>query len=66
MSATAPLRFLHDITVNPAAGMPRRIDAPLAYRGYCAAAALGDVRGKVVICHGTHRPGLPGDAARGA
>ena len=26
--------------------------------------ALGDVRGKLVICHGTHRAGLPGDAAR--
>ncbi|MDP9085360.1 MAG: peptidase M28, partial [Pseudomonadota bacterium] len=49
-----PLRLLHDIMVNPYPGMPRRIDAPLAYRGYCDAATLGDVRGKAVICHGTH------------
>lgn len=50
-----PLRFLHDITLRPSAGMPRRIDAPLAFRGYCAAQALGDVRGKVVLCYGWRR-----------
>ena len=61
-----PLRFLHDITVNPFPGLPQRIDAATAYRGYCGAGALGNVRGKVVICHGTHRAGLPGDAARAA
>lgn len=60
-----PLRFLHDIMANPVPGMRERIDAPLAYRGYCAAAALGDVRGRLVICHGTHRAGLPSDADRG-
>ena len=60
----APLRFLHDIMMNPTPGMPGVIDGALAYRGYCAADALGDVRGKVVICHGTHRPGHPSDAER--
>jgi Peptidase family M28 len=59
-----PLVFLHDLTINPAAGMPARVDAPLAYGGYCAADALGDVRGKIVICHGTHRAGLPSAADR--
>jgi hypothetical protein len=59
-----PLRFLYDIMANPTPGMQQRIDAPLAYRGYCSAAALGDVRGKVVICHGTHRAGQPSDADR--
>lgn len=58
------LRFLHDITVSPAPGMPESLDAPLAFRGYCDAAALGDVRGKVVICWGTHRPGHPSEAER--
>ena len=58
------LRFLHDITVAPAPGMAARLDVPLAYRGYCAAGALGDVRGMAVVCHGTHRPGLPTDAQR--
>lgn len=55
-----PLRFLHDYTVSPA-GLPRTLDAPLAYRGYCGAATLGDVRGKVVICHASRKPGLAVD-----
>jgi hypothetical protein len=59
-----PLVFLHDLTINPAAGMPARVDAPLAYGGYCATGALGDVRHKIVICHGTHRAGLPSAADR--
>ncbi len=61
-----PLVFLHDLTISPTEGMPRRIDAPLAYGGYCGAASLNDVRGKVVICHGTHRAGLPSAAQREA
>ena len=60
------LRFLYDITVTPSPAMPRAVAGALAYRGYCTPEALGDVRGKVVVCHGTHRPGLPDDAARAA
>jgi hypothetical protein len=59
-----PLLFLHDLTVSPSDAMPRRLDVPLAYGGYCAPSALADVRGRIVICHGTHRPGLPGMAER--
>ena len=59
-----PLVFLHDLTVSPSDAMPRRLDAPLAYGGYCAPSALRDVRGRIVICHGTHRQGLPGMAER--
>jgi len=59
-----PLRFLHDITVIPYPSMRTRLDAPLAYRGYCAAGSLGDVQGKVVICHGTHRAEQPSESAR--
>jgi hypothetical protein len=61
-----PLRFLHDVTVSPTAGMPRRVDAALAYGGYCVPKGLGDARGKLVICHGTHRAGLPSAAEREA
>jgi Zn-dependent M28 family amino/carboxypeptidase len=57
------LRFLSDIIVPAQAGLAE-LDAPIVYRGYCAADALGDVRGKLVICHGTRRAGLPGDADR--
>lgn len=60
------MTFLHDLTVAPAEGMPPRVDAPLAYGGYCAPASLGEVRGKIVICHGTHKAGLPGAAEREA
>ncbi len=60
-----PLRFLHDVTLA-AATAPATLEGPLAYRGYCGADALGDVRGKLVICHAARRPGLPTDAQRRA
>ena len=65
-AGSRPLRFLQDIMTNPVPGMLQQIDAPLAFRGYCTAAVLGDVRGKAVICHGTHRAGQPSDAERAA
>ena len=58
------LRLLHDVTLRPSPGMPRRLDAGLAFRGYCAADAMGDVRGKVVICYGWRRAGLTDGATR--
>jgi len=61
-----PLVFLHDLTVSPARGMPARIDLPLVYGGYCRPQALGEVRGAIVICHGTHRSGFPSAAEREA
>lgn len=53
-----PLRFLHDVYAAPGQ-VPAAIDAPLAYRGYCDEGALGDVRGRVVICHGSRGAGMP-------
>jgi hypothetical protein len=50
------IAFLHEITLGAAAAQPR-IEAGLVYRGYCAPDALGDVRGKLVICHPKGRPG---------
>lgn len=61
-----PLRFLHDLTVTPAEGMPASVDAPLAFGGYCGASSLSDVQGKIVICDGTHRAGLPSAVQREA
>ena len=61
-----PLLFLHDLTVSPTEGMPARVDAPLLYAGYCAPRSLEAARGKIVICHGTHRVGLPSAAQREA
>jgi hypothetical protein len=60
------LVFLRDLTVSPTLGTPARVDAPLVYSGYCGAASLGDVRGNIVICHGTHKAGLPTPAEREA
>ncbi len=51
------LRFLHEISVTPTWGMVERLDAPLVFRGYCAAADMTGVRGAVVVCFGTRRTG---------
>jgi hypothetical protein len=61
-----PLRFLHDVTVSPNGGTPARVNAPLYYGGYCGPGALQDARGAIVICHGTHKAGLPSASDREA
>ena len=61
-----PLIFLHDLTISPTDATPPSVNALLAYGGYCGADRLGEVRGKIVICHGTHRQGLPDAAQREA
>ena len=53
-----PIRFLHDLTAAPLS-VPASLDLPIAYRGFCSVNALGDVRGKLVICHGSRRSELP-------
>ncbi len=60
------LRFLHDITISPTDATPRTVAAPLYYGGYCAAGSLGGAKGRIVICHGTHKSGLPDSADREA
>jgi Zn-dependent M28 family amino/carboxypeptidase len=60
------LDFLQQITVAPAANMPPQLEAPLTFRGYCGKESLADAGGKIVICFGTQRAGLPGGAARAA
>jgi len=56
--ARAKREFLHDITVRPSAALPEMIQAPLAFRGYCSAGEMGEVKGKVVICFGARRAGM--------
>jgi hypothetical protein len=60
------LTFLHDVTVAVSPGMPQRAEAELVYAGYCGQAQLAAARGKIVICHGTRRAGLPSAAEREA
>jgi hypothetical protein len=52
------LAFLHQISVRATDKLPARIDGLLAFRGYCAASAMGDVRNKVAVCFGARRAGL--------
>src|SRR5215472_4462924 len=57
--------FLHEITVRAADGMPSDLNAPLAFRGYCSPQELGsDTKGKIAVCFGTRRQGLPSAAER--
>ncbi|WP_423141980.1 M28 family peptidase [Parablastomonas sp. CN1-191] len=61
-----PLVFLDQFTVVPDGALPAALSARVAYRGYCARGALGDVRGKLVVCHATRKPGLTTAAEREA
>jgi Zn-dependent M28 family amino/carboxypeptidase len=58
------LAFLREVSVRPADDLPKRISAPLVFRGYCGQGDMADVRGKAVICFGTKRKGLPSSADR--
>ncbi|MEA2998446.1 MAG: hypothetical protein QOK17_279 [Sphingomonadales bacterium] len=53
--AGRPLRFLHDIAIRPTDRLPPRLDAPLAFRGYCSKAEMTGVAGKIVVCFNTRR-----------
>jgi hypothetical protein len=62
----SPIEFLQEITVTPALNMPAEVDAALTFRGYCGKDAMNDIAGKVVVCFGTQRAGLPAAADRAA
>ena len=54
------LAFLEDVDVNASEALPADLTAGLAFRGYCGADAMtGDLAGKVVVCFGNRRKGLP-------
>ncbi len=61
--ASIPLEFLQQITVSASEDLTA-IDAPLSFRGYCGKDVMSGVSGKVVICFGTQRQGLPGASER--
>jgi Peptidase family M28 len=60
------LAFLRQITIAPAEDLPPKFEAPLTFRGYCGKDVMAGITGKVVICFGTQREGLPSGAARAA
>lgn len=51
--------FLHDWSVRPSEQLPPRVDGQVAFRGFCRPDALGDVRGRIVVCLNTRRTGAP-------
>lgn len=61
-----PLQFLYEITTVPSREMLREAAGPLAFRGYCGAEAMQDLTGKIVVCFGTQRSGLPSGGERAA
>jgi hypothetical protein len=59
-----PLRFLEDISIQPAWGMITQVEGRLTFRGFCSPSDLNDVRGEVVMCIGTRRAGQTTAAQR--
>ena len=53
------LEFLQEITVAASETALREGVGALAFRGYCGKDAMTDVAGKIVVCFGTQRAGLP-------
>ncbi|GGG91162.1 M28 family peptidase [Silvibacterium dinghuense] len=56
--------FLTQITISPMAGLLPDTEAPLTFRGYCGKDAMQDIAGKIVVCFGTQRSGLPSGGER--
>ncbi|MBB6226826.1 hypothetical protein FHS79_000988 [Polymorphobacter multimanifer] len=63
--STTDLAFLHDVTVRATMAAPAALKAPIVFRGWCSRQDVtADVAGKVVLCFGGRRKGLPGAAER--
>src|SRR6202041_3444006 len=62
--AATALTFLQQITIAPAEDLPAELNAALTFRGYCGKETMADIAGKVVVCFGTQREGMPGGAVR--
>jgi hypothetical protein len=57
--------FLRQISVRATRSLPAFLDAPLSFRGYCSPAEMGsDMRGKIAVCFGGRRSGVPDGATR--
>jgi hypothetical protein len=58
-SGKVSLAFLREITITASADLPATLEAPLTFRGYCGKDAMAEIAGKIVVCFGTQRQGLP-------
>ena len=58
--------FLTQFTLTPSPDMAEleSAQAALTFRGYCGKDAMADIAGKIVVCFGTQRAGLPPAAER--
>ncbi|SNT29531.1 Zn-dependent amino- or carboxypeptidase, M28 family [Granulicella rosea] len=61
-----PLAFLQEITVTATPDLYPLTIAPMTFRGYCGKDAMKEIAGKIVVCFGTQRTGLPTAAERAA
>jgi hypothetical protein len=66
LKGETPLSFLRQITIVPSMDLAPKFEAPLAFRGYCGKDAMSEIGGKIVVCFGTQRHGLPSGAVRAA
>src|ERR1700722_19860601 len=64
--AETTLKFLQQITIAPAENLAANIEGARTFRGYCGKDAMADVTGKIVVCFGTQREGLPSGSVRAA
>lgn len=53
------LDFLQQITITPTVSLPPTLEAPLAFRGYCSREETTALTGKIAVCFGARRAGLP-------
>lgn len=60
------LGFLDEITVAASETALREGVGAMAFRGYCGKDSMTDVAGKIVVCFGTQRLGLPTGGERAA
>ncbi len=58
------LKFLYEITAMPARAAAMQAGGALVFRGYCGSEAMQGVAGKMVVCFGTQRHGLPSAGER--
>ena len=58
------LAFLQEMMVGASESALHKGAGALTFRGYCSNDAMVDVKGKIVVCFGTQRAGLPGGAER--
>lgn len=63
---TIRLKFLQDITVTVSESMPMETVGQLVFRGYCGKDQGAGLAGKIAVCFGTQRQGLPSGAERAA